>query len=1191
MGVALALALAVGVGVQAVSASALTSAQVQAIISLLQSFGADQGTIANVQASLTGGTPSTTTGGTTVTGYTFTRDLTLNSTGTDVMNLQKVLNESADTQVAASGAGSPGNESTYFGKLTQAAVIKFQIKNNITPAAGYVGPKTRAVLNAMSSTSTTGGTTTTTGGTTTTTGGTTATTTAGVSGTLMVSSATQPGASLAPQNAARVPFTKITFTAGASDVTVNSLTVQRTGLANDAAFAGIVLLDPNGIQDGVAKTFNSNHQTTLGDPFVVKAGTSVTYTIAGNMASDESGYAGQLASLSVVGVNTSATVSGSLPIVGASQTINSSLTIGTATLYTSSYDPQSELNKNIGTTGVRFSGIKITAGSAEDLTLWSVRWNQTGSAGSSDLANVVTVVNGTSYPTTLSTDGKYYTSLFPNGIVVQKGFSTDIYIQGDIVGSGSANRTVEFDLYNASDLYMTGNTYTYGIIGAANSTGTLSSISRSKFTTSTPFYGGSIVTITGGTVTTISKSATAAPAGNIAVNVPNQVLGAYDTNILGEPISVQSSVFHLSGAPGSLGVPTSVSIVDKNGSVVAGPVDAVAQSGTSQYKVTFTATITYPVGVGTYTIEGTLPSTWTNGATIIASTTPSSDWTTVKGQITGNTLSLTNGLFQMNTMTVRTAALAVSASTNPASQAVVAGAQQFDFMNIQLDATQSGEDVRVSSIPTTLAASSATDISSCQLFNGTTALTTGSNVVNPSATGAQTFTLDQSLTVPKGTVTTLALECNVSGAATSGDTVAWSITGAQVGAMTVTGVTSTNSVTATGSATGGTMTIGTATLVASTDSSSPSYAVAGDGTNGVTVGVYKFRATNDSINLQRLSLQLTNTASSSSSDLVLVHIFGPNNTEVGQATFTGGNTFATSTLSTPILVPRDVDTLVTIKADLATIGNSAAVNHSGDLIAVDVNSNDVGGTYGTGVNSGTKVNATGSTAVSGVRMMASFPTLAVVTGTNALPSNAVADGRLMRFGVTASNSGSVSIAKLTLNLATSSATVTNVNVYGFTDSAFSQPISGVNTGGQLMQNSVNTSTYVSSPNIAVYPQTTSGATTTVVVPAGTTRYFEVRGTVTAASGATNYSVVTTLKGDTAYPAVNNTYYMTTLTGTSSTNGLGGPTAGDAGSNSTLSNFLWSPNSTTTAATSDVDWTNGYGLQGLPSNGIIQSRTN
>ncbi len=39
-----------------------------------------------------------------------------------------------------------GNETTYFGILTQRALAKFQKVNNITPSVGYFGPKTRKFI-------------------------------------------------------------------------------------------------------------------------------------------------------------------------------------------------------------------------------------------------------------------------------------------------------------------------------------------------------------------------------------------------------------------------------------------------------------------------------------------------------------------------------------------------------------------------------------------------------------------------------------------------------------------------------------------------------------------------------------------------------------------------------------------------------------------------------------------------------------------------------------------------------------------------------------------------------------------------------------------------------------------------------------------------------------------------------------
>lgn len=84
-------------------------------------------------------TPSTTT---------IARDLTLNSVGEDVRVLQKFLNARGYT-VATVGAGSLGSETTFFGPATRAAVIRFQLAQSISPAAGYVGPLTRAKLTAL----------------------------------------------------------------------------------------------------------------------------------------------------------------------------------------------------------------------------------------------------------------------------------------------------------------------------------------------------------------------------------------------------------------------------------------------------------------------------------------------------------------------------------------------------------------------------------------------------------------------------------------------------------------------------------------------------------------------------------------------------------------------------------------------------------------------------------------------------------------------------------------------------------------------------------------------------------------------------------------------------------------------------------------------------------------------------------
>ena len=78
--------------------------------------------------------------------YHFMKDLDIGSEGDDVKALQIYLNQ-AGFYVASSGAGSPGNESTYFGPATQDALSRFQRANNISPALGFFGVITRTYIN------------------------------------------------------------------------------------------------------------------------------------------------------------------------------------------------------------------------------------------------------------------------------------------------------------------------------------------------------------------------------------------------------------------------------------------------------------------------------------------------------------------------------------------------------------------------------------------------------------------------------------------------------------------------------------------------------------------------------------------------------------------------------------------------------------------------------------------------------------------------------------------------------------------------------------------------------------------------------------------------------------------------------------------------------------------------------------
>lgn len=126
--------------------SALTTRNYYA--SAPSSSGSSGGTTSGGSSGISGG--SSPTGG-----IWLTRDLYPGSQGADVRSLQEYLNAWGFT-LANSGPGSPGNETTYYGSLTAAAVRRFQeahFQEILSPlgyfsGTGICGPATRAYINS-----------------------------------------------------------------------------------------------------------------------------------------------------------------------------------------------------------------------------------------------------------------------------------------------------------------------------------------------------------------------------------------------------------------------------------------------------------------------------------------------------------------------------------------------------------------------------------------------------------------------------------------------------------------------------------------------------------------------------------------------------------------------------------------------------------------------------------------------------------------------------------------------------------------------------------------------------------------------------------------------------------------------------------------------------------------------------------
>ncbi len=132
--------------------SAAAFAQTTDINALLAQIAQLQAQIAALQGSSSTGTSVTGIPA----GYQFTAPMKIGSTGEAVKYLQMFLNSNVATQVAATGVGSKGNETMYYGPATAAAVTKYQNLNaaailapvGLTAGTGNFGASTMAHVNA-----------------------------------------------------------------------------------------------------------------------------------------------------------------------------------------------------------------------------------------------------------------------------------------------------------------------------------------------------------------------------------------------------------------------------------------------------------------------------------------------------------------------------------------------------------------------------------------------------------------------------------------------------------------------------------------------------------------------------------------------------------------------------------------------------------------------------------------------------------------------------------------------------------------------------------------------------------------------------------------------------------------------------------------------------------------------------------
>jgi len=474
-------------------------------------------------------------------GVTFDRNLKIGMTGSDVKCLQALLNTSADTKVADTGAGSPGNETSYFGPLTKAAVIKFQEKYaddvlaswGLTSGTGFVGSTTRAKLNSILSSGTTagegedGGTAVTGEGLTVALADDTP-----AAATIVADSTSGDGAQ------SMVPMVKVKFSNGdSSDVKVTEVKFKRGGISADSDISQAYLYDGDTLlaeytsySTGILTFSNSSGL------FTVPAGQSKVVTLKVDLANGTS--AGKTLNFSVLSaddvVSDASAVNGTFPLTGnlMSTAVASDLgklTVASTTAAGSAVDPQ---------TGLEVYNFTLAAAD-QKVEVRKIKFTNIGSTAYNDLNNFQLLDGATVLGTVdeMNTDKTVTFDLTASPLVIDKGVTKYMHLKADIVGG--TNRTFQFSIQEITDItaYDTG----YGVYIRANQADSWD-ISKTRGDSSTINTGKL-------TVTRASDS----PSGNVARSGTNVTLAKFDVKAAGENVKISQLDTRIYGTIGTDG--------------------------------------------------------------------------------------------------------------------------------------------------------------------------------------------------------------------------------------------------------------------------------------------------------------------------------------------------------------------------------------------------------------------------------------------------------------------------------------------------------------------------------------------------------------------------------------------------------------------------------------------------------------
>ncbi len=348
-----------------------------------------------------------------------------------------------------------------------------------------------------------------------------------------------PSSATIPWGISGLPVAKFDFTAGSTDVTINTLTLKRRGLSNKNTLTALAAFTDDGraskAKDDTQEN-NTEAQLTLTNPgVVVKAGETKTITIVADVASQSIANGAEFA-IELVDVVANGNVDWVSNLVANTMRVG---WVDAATVTVKADGSVSDVK--VWDDGVEIFKFKVEWANDEDVVLKSITFKGEGSVNeNTELMNYALELDGTVVATSEYSNGKYVTFDLGDGVTISEGQTERFKVLADVVAW--VNSTIAFKVDKKLDVTAIGSKFGFGadvVITAVDQADGLTSGTNELW----------VLSIDAGE---LSLSDIDAPSSKIRADKDNVILGSIEVNnVSGASLELQALSVDASLSAGS----------------------------------------------------------------------------------------------------------------------------------------------------------------------------------------------------------------------------------------------------------------------------------------------------------------------------------------------------------------------------------------------------------------------------------------------------------------------------------------------------------------------------------------------------------------------------------------------------------------------------------------------------------------